>query len=670
MNSPVKIGDAYVVVEDNTERPESELSSPEPNGTILPISSVEVYEGDTADRVIKRALDNESISSTGLDDSPAYVSEINGLSAFDGGEESGWMYMVNGYPPQLSDGVGAGMSDYEVEDHDFIQVEYTCQGYGSDLGMGWGISDENLISNVIANVNGKDYSLDKDFSNDVKEYNLFVKSGVSSVKILLEQNIEKEAGITTIKVGEEEYKFWQDIPVSDGTQIVLSDSANSYNINVVYDSEKPTYEISGVTKDMTSEKQNLTFTITPSDNASSAENMTVVVTFTNNGGTNWSTIEPVDGEYTVVLKDKNILRVKATDECNNFLYNSYNINYDYYKGLNPYPTKILEYMPAPGQYRYESSYDNPEKIFDESGMVSLGAFGGYVVAGFDYSIQNQNGEDFIINGNAFSGNEEPGSVMVMVDKNRNGKADDTWYEIAGESYNAKGTIHNYSVTYKNPGEYDSSTPANNNVTWEDSLGNTGYVVYNSWHRHSWYPTSNKWSEIGEDEYTLTGTKLSTRTPGNGYVDVSKDESFDISDAVDSDGNSVTLEKIDFVKIYTSTQINTAFGPTSCEVSYIKAMPQDLDNLDNGDETFEIITDLENDSNVNKSQFEFTASAINKLDGYDDVALNLEYVKLNDVEVTGEDGLYTVTLAEGENTIVIAVNDGKNEITKKYTISYI
>ena len=62
--------------------------------------------------------------------------------------------------------------------------------------------------------------------------------------------------------------------------------------------------------------------------------------------------------------------------------------------------------------------------------VSLGGFGGYIVVGFDHSIDNSGDYDLGILGNSFSGSSEPGIVWVMQDENGNGLPDDTWYELA------------------------------------------------------------------------------------------------------------------------------------------------------------------------------------------------------------------------------------------------
>ena len=78
-------------------------------------------------------------------------------------------------------------------------------------------------------------------------------------------------------------------------------------------------------------------------------------------------------------------------------------------------------------------------------MLGLGAFGGYVVVGFDRPIVNVPGEyDFKALGNAFTNSSEPGIVMVCQDLNKNGQpdADEPWYELAGSEYNHAETVHN------------------------------------------------------------------------------------------------------------------------------------------------------------------------------------------------------------------------------------
>lgn len=101
------------------------------NGVILAASTVRFAEGDTVFDVLKAAA-----SATGLQLEYAYtpgygsyyVEGINNLYEFDCGNESGWMYKVNGWFPNY------GCSEYQVHDGDVIVWCYTCKGYGADLG--------------------------------------------------------------------------------------------------------------------------------------------------------------------------------------------------------------------------------------------------------------------------------------------------------------------------------------------------------------------------------------------------------------------------------------------------------------------------------------------------------------------------------------------------------
>ena len=56
-----------------------------------------------------------------------YVEGINNLYEFDCGQNSGWMYCVNGWYPNY------GCSRYVVQDGDVIEWNYTCD-LGRDLG--------------------------------------------------------------------------------------------------------------------------------------------------------------------------------------------------------------------------------------------------------------------------------------------------------------------------------------------------------------------------------------------------------------------------------------------------------------------------------------------------------------------------------------------------------
>ena len=263
--------------------------------------------------------------------------------------------------------------------------------------------------------------------------------------------------------------------------------------------------------------------------------------------------------------------------------------------------KVYDYTPAPGQFINElktggfdgtettmtSAIAYAEKRMNDKNWVSLGGFGGYIVVGFDHSIDNSGGYDISILGNSFSGSSEPGIVWVMQDENGNGLPDDTWYELAGSETGKATTIQNYEVTYYRP--MGTMMP----VQWTDNLGNYGEVDYlKQFHRQDYYYPL--WIE--EDSYTLTGTCLEPRNydaSGNGSYWVNKEydwgyadnfspidrltdednasaganaNHFKISNAIDFECEPINLDHIDFVKVQCGVQAKSGWlGELSTEV---------------------------------------------------------------------------------------------------------
>lgn len=105
------------------------------SGTILSTTTVSFTEGETVFDVLKRVCDQNGIqleySYTPMYES-YYIEGINYLYEFDCGNESGWMYKVNGWFPNY------GCSDYTLEQGDSIVWCYTCNGLGADVGGGMG----------------------------------------------------------------------------------------------------------------------------------------------------------------------------------------------------------------------------------------------------------------------------------------------------------------------------------------------------------------------------------------------------------------------------------------------------------------------------------------------------------------------------------------------------
>lgn len=263
--------------------------------------------------------------------------------------------------------------------------------------------------------------------------------------------------------------------------------------------------------------------------------------------------------------------------------------------------KVFEYTPAPGQFinelktgGFDGTQTTPEAAIayaeermSDNNWVSLGGFGGYIVVGFDHSIDNSGDYDISILGNSFSGSSEPGVVWVMQDENGNGLPDDTWYELAGSETGKATTIQNYEVTYYRP--MGAMMP----VQWTDNLGNYGEVDYlKQFHRQDYYYPL--WIE--EDSYTLTGTCLEARNydaSGNGSYWVNKEydwgyadnfspidrlteednaeggvnaNHFKISNAIDFECEPIHLDYVDFVKVQVGVNAKSGWlGELSTEV---------------------------------------------------------------------------------------------------------
>lgn len=264
----------------------------------------------------------------------------------------------------------------------------------------------------------------------------------------------------------------------------------------------------------------------------------------------------------------------------------------YSNAQNASPVKVWEYCPAPGQFVHElplyESGDDAEIMagkclenLQSLKPVSLGGFGGFITLGFDHPILNLSAQkDFAVWGNAFEGSAEPGIVMVSSDANGDGLPNDEWYELNGSESENVATIHEYEITYTRPSQKDED------VSWSDNQGRIGAIEYmggeKGTHSHPHYP---EWAS--GNTLSFRGTCL----PDNGKWDKEKKMwvmksyaygytdnypnsnkegcSFDIDWATDQNGNPISLESIDFIRIYTGVnqQIPSGgVGELSTEVS--------------------------------------------------------------------------------------------------------
>ena len=244
---------------------------------------------------------------------------------------------------------------------------------------------------------------------------------------------------------------------------------------------------------------------------------------------------------------------------------------------------VVKFRPAPGQfinegYTVTSMSDAcayAQQQLDRRSDLSLGGFGGYVVVKFKTPIINSGNYDFMIYGNSFVGGSEPGVVWVSCDSNKNGIADDEWFELYGSESGKKSTKSNYYITY-------SRTEDPTKISWLDSEGVSGVIERNTAHKQDYFPA---W--IAADSYTLSGTLLpdnsiwdeqSSRWVLNalewGYADnysaidctADKANCFRISDAHDSLGEPANLQSVDFVKVQSAINCaNASIGEASTEV---------------------------------------------------------------------------------------------------------
>ena len=289
------------------------------------------------------------------------------------------------------------------------------------------------------------------------------------------------------------------------------------------------------------------------------------------------------------------------------------------KELKTFIAKVFEFKPAPGQFVNDlpvaNDSDTADRVLQRANsylakkngdLISLGAFGGYVVFGFDHTILNIKGKrDFRVLGNAFwaeenpnpnagmrGGSSEAGVIMVSYDKNKNGLPDDEWYEIEGGGHKMDKTIHNYEITYHRPEPNKVPVPGGGTGTvlftdmeyiyWKDNQGKDGYLAQNNAYNHS----LEYWPKWLKDQPTITfkGTRLPDNAVDEsgtgsyfvqyaflyGYADnapnTDDDSGIDIDWAIDKNGNRLQLPGIDFVKVYNCLNQQAGWlGETSTEI---------------------------------------------------------------------------------------------------------
>ncbi len=291
-----------------------------------------------------------------------------------------------------------------------------------------------------------------------------------------------------------------------------------------------------------------------------------------------------------------------------------------------YAAQVFEYKPAPGQFINNPSWGSPAAaqsiLGGINGGVSLGAYGGYIVVGFDQPIQNDPlnpyDVDFTIFGNPLGNTwAEPGIVQVMKDENGNGLPDDIWYELKGSDHDKSSTVKGYAIQYLNPGRYAD-------VPWRDNLGRQSAVLINGFHQQPYYPDPTTFPNVNAASETYSGTLIEGNIDDSnsgfiksfsldyGYADNHPRQSGDpvtqpddpstvgilegaggdamkLEWAIDAQGNPVLLDEIHFVKIYNGVNAMAGWlGEVSTEIQGLVDVSPLTDATINAVETNEII----------------------------------------------------------------------------------
>lgn len=178
---------------------------------------VQIDETSTIMTAVIDALNSKGYEQSGAENN--YIESINGLSAFDGGSMSVWMYTLNDW--FANQGAGAfTVADNTFQSGDVVRFMYT-QSYGEDIGGSWGNNDTSLKS--LSFDNG---SMSPAFSKDQSEYTLTLPAGTKSIMVnptAENKNFQIRVykNLYTPTVNGSEYKTTQQISVTNGDTIFV-----------------------------------------------------------------------------------------------------------------------------------------------------------------------------------------------------------------------------------------------------------------------------------------------------------------------------------------------------------------------------------------------------------------------------------------------------------------
>lgn len=185
---------------------------------------VDLTAASTMMTCVVDALDAHGWSQTGA--ASNYISSINGLSAFDGGSQSGWMGTLNDW--FTNEGFGNfTVANGKLGDGDEIRIMYTRTGYGEDLGGTW--NNQNTTLRALDVTNGTIFpAFTSGTIGSTNEYTLQIDDEKAEIKItptatnknfLVKTFLNEQ--VTNNTEGVSFYKRTQTIPVVAGDTIYV-----------------------------------------------------------------------------------------------------------------------------------------------------------------------------------------------------------------------------------------------------------------------------------------------------------------------------------------------------------------------------------------------------------------------------------------------------------------
>ena len=193
-------------------------------GTPINHFEVDLTAASTMMTCVVDALDVHGWSQTGA--SSNYITSINGLAAFDGGSQSGWMGTLNDW--FTNEGFGNfSVANGKLGDGDEIRIMYTRTGYGEDLGGTW--NNQNTTLRALDVTNGTIFpAFTSGTIGSTNEYTLQIDDEKAEIKItptaanknfLVKTFLNEQ--VTDNTEGVSFYKRTQTIPVVAGDTIYV-----------------------------------------------------------------------------------------------------------------------------------------------------------------------------------------------------------------------------------------------------------------------------------------------------------------------------------------------------------------------------------------------------------------------------------------------------------------